>query len=93
MLHARLLKDDSSQACLDHAVRMINRERWSWWFIGGPTVTLQLPCGTTVLGFVLEQTTTNNALETFVERLDEWRLQAEKEILLHLNSQKKAVDD
>lgn len=31
VLYARacLLKDDSSQACLDHAVRMINRERWS----------------------------------------------------------------
>lgn len=60
-----LLKDGSSQACLDHAVRMINRGRWSWWFIGGPTVTPRLPCGTTVPGFVLEQTTINNVVETF----------------------------
>lgn len=43
------LKDDSSQACLDHAVRMINSKRWSWWFIGGPTMTPQLPRGSTGL--------------------------------------------
>lgn len=59
------LKDDSSQACLDHAVHMINRERWSWYFIAGSTVTPQLPCGTTALGFVLEQTAVNNVLINF----------------------------
>lgn len=50
-------------------------------------MTLQLPCGTTVPGFVLEQTTINNVLKTFVEKLDERRLKAEKEILLHLKTQ------
>lgn len=34
-------------------------------------MTLQLPCGTTVLGFVLEQTTTNNVQKTKHEKLDE----------------------
>lgn len=50
-------------------------------------MTLQLPCGTTVLGFVLEQTTINNVLETLDGKLDENRLRAEKGIFLHLNSQ------
>lgn len=49
-------------------------------------MTLYLPCGTTVLGFVLEQTTINNVLKTFDEKLDEKRLRAEKGIPLHLNS-------
>lgn len=58
-----LLKDESSQACLHHAVHIINRERWS--FIVGLTVTLKLPHGITVLGFVLKQTAINNVLMKF----------------------------
>ena len=49
-------------------------------------MTLQLPCGTTVLGFVLEQTTINNVLVTLDGKLDERRLKAEKYILLHLGN-------
>ena len=68
------LKDDSSLACLDHAVHMINSKRWSWWFIGGPTMTPRLPRGTTVPGFVLEQTTTKQWLkQTLEDKLDERR--------------------
>lgn len=34
-------------------------------------MTLQPPCGTTVLRFVLEQTAINNVLNTFDEKFDE----------------------
>ena len=68
------LKDDSSLACLDHAVHMINSKRWSWWFMGGPTMTPRLPRGTTVPGFVLEQTTTKQWLkQTLEDKLDKRR--------------------